>query len=360
MTILAGVAAFLGSGALPAAASTTAPSLTWTQLSPATSPPARYSASMAYDPATGDMVLFGGIGNSGSLLSDTWTWDGTTCTQSLPAASPSARYSASMAYDPATGDMVLFGGQGNSGGPLSDTWTWDGTTWTQSHPATSPPARAAASMAYDPATGNMVLFGGFGGFGSSSTLSDTWTWDGTTWTQSNPATSPPARVNASMAYDPATGNMVLFGGIGSSGNTLSDTWSWTIATVPGAPTESAPSAVGNGTVTLNWSAPASDGGSPITGYHVYDSTSQGGENTSGTPACTGGAAATTCTVNGLGNGTTYYFVVTALNAAGQSVASNEESATPVTVPSAPGRLTARAGDAKLTLSCRGSRFLGDE
>ena len=171
-----------------------------------------------------------------------------------------------------------------------------------------------------------------------------------TWTQLSPATSPPARYSASMAYDPATGNMVLFGGIGSSGNTLSDTWSWTIATVPGAPTESAPSAVGNGTVTLNWSAPASDGGSPITGYHVYDSTSQGGENTSGTPACTGGAAATTCTVNGLGNGTTYYFVVTALNAAGQSVASNEESATPVTVPSAPGRLTARAGDAKVTLS----------
>ena len=123
MTILAGVAAFLGSGALPAAASTTAPSLTWTQLSPATSPPARYSASMAYDPATGNMVLFGGIGSSGNALSDTWTWNGTTWTELSPATSPPARVGASMAYDPATGDMVLFGGIGSSDELLSDTWT---------------------------------------------------------------------------------------------------------------------------------------------------------------------------------------------------------------------------------------------
>ncbi len=32
--------------------------------------------------------------------------------------------------------------------------------WTQQAPATSPPARDFASMAYDAATGNIVLFGG--------------------------------------------------------------------------------------------------------------------------------------------------------------------------------------------------------
>ena len=53
---------------------------------------------------------------------------------------------------------------------LDDTWTWDGTTWTQQHPATSPSARTFASMAYDPATSTAVLFGGKG------TLADTWTW----------------------------------------------------------------------------------------------------------------------------------------------------------------------------------------
>jgi len=37
-----------------------------------------------------------------------------------PAAHPSARYYASMADDTATGNVVLFGGLG----PFADTWTW--------------------------------------------------------------------------------------------------------------------------------------------------------------------------------------------------------------------------------------------
>jgi hypothetical protein len=167
------------------------------------------------------MVLFGGGVGSGGSLNDTWTWDGTTWTQQSPVTSPPARYGASMAYDPATGNTVLFGGVG-SGSFLNDTWTWDGTTWTEQSPVTSPPARDGASMAYDPSTGDMVLFGGNGNPGR---LGDTWTWDGTTWTQQSPVTSPPARVGASMAYDPSTGNMVLFGGAGNSGF-LDDTWTY--------------------------------------------------------------------------------------------------------------------------------------
>ena len=64
-----------------------------------------------------------------------------------------------MAYDAATGTVVLFGGDGSSG-DLGDTWTWNGTTWTEQTPATSPPARESATMAYDAATGTVVLFGG--------------------------------------------------------------------------------------------------------------------------------------------------------------------------------------------------------
>ena len=76
-----------------------------------------------------------------------------------------------MAYDPATGNVVLFGGA-DALQRFGDTWTWDGTTWTKQAPATSPPARYSASMAYDAATGNVVLFGGQGG----AFLGDTWTW----------------------------------------------------------------------------------------------------------------------------------------------------------------------------------------
>ncbi len=218
--ILVGVTA-VSAAALPTSkAGAVTPATTWTEQSPATSPSARYGASMAYDPATGDVVLFGGEGSS-AFLDDTWTWDGSTWTERSPATSPSARYGASMAYDPATGNMVLFGGV-NSSGFLNDTWTWNGITWTKQSPGTSPPARFVATMADDPATGNMVLFGGING---STYLGDTWTWDGSTWKKQSPAASPPARDLASMAYDPAGADMVLFGGYSGS-SVLDDTWIW--------------------------------------------------------------------------------------------------------------------------------------
>jgi hypothetical protein len=119
-------------------AGATTPTANWTQLTPAASPPARAYASMAYDPGTRQLVLFGGY--DGGFLDDTWTWNGSTWTQLTPATSPPARDSASMAYDPGTGQLVLFGGwDGNN--IYNDTWTWNGSTWTQLSPATSAPVR---------------------------------------------------------------------------------------------------------------------------------------------------------------------------------------------------------------------------
>ena len=131
-------------------AEATAPQANWTQLTPATKPPARAYASMAYDPGTGQLVLFGGY--DGGFLDDTWTWNGTIWTKQSPTTSPPARDSASIAYDPGTGQLVLFGGwDGNN--IHNDTWTWNGSTCTQQSPATSPPLRLGASMAYDTGTG---------------------------------------------------------------------------------------------------------------------------------------------------------------------------------------------------------------
>lgn len=62
----------------PAAAAVTP---TWTQQSPATSPPARYAGSMAYDQATSQLVLFGGLDSQNNVIGDPWTWDGTTWIQ---------------------------------------------------------------------------------------------------------------------------------------------------------------------------------------------------------------------------------------------------------------------------------------
>ncbi len=160
---------------------------------------------MAYDASTGKVVLFGGeLPNPQSQMAEpipqnrTWTWNGRTWVLQHPT-SPPARSSASMVYDSATGQVVMFGGVGHTKGDLfDDTWTWDGSNWTEQRPATSPPARTDAGMAYDAASRQVVLFAGNGG--SANALSDTWSWDGKTWTRQE-VSAGPSGPNVSAAYD---------------------------------------------------------------------------------------------------------------------------------------------------------------
>ena len=161
----------------------------WTQLSPATSPSARSGASIAYDPATGQTVLFGGNAN-GTAQADTWSWSGTTWTALTPATSPPARYNAALAYDGSTDQLLLFGGY-NGSTYLSDTWAWTGTTWTELTPTTSPSLRAGASLAYDPVSGGQMLL--FGGYNGSTYLTRHVVLERECWTQidDSPVNSPP-------------------------------------------------------------------------------------------------------------------------------------------------------------------------
>lgn len=103
-------------------------------------------------------------------------------------------------------------------------------------------------------------------------------------------------------------------------------------------------AAGDSTITLSWSAPA---GATPTGYNVYEGTSPGVWGTpvdgqwapvNGTTPVTG----TTYTVGGLSDGTRYYFLVTAENAAGEGSPSNEASAVPRAVQ-APLTITSTSG-----------------
>jgi hypothetical protein len=99
---------------------------------------------------------------------------------------------------------------------------------------------------------------------------------------------------------------------------------------------------GNSKVTLNWNSVTG-----VTGYKIYQSTTSGSY----------GAALATVTgsiynyeATGLTNGVTYYFVIKATNAGGDSPSSAEVSAIPKTVPGVPTNVTATVGNGEATIS----------
>ena len=95
----------------------------------------------------------------------------------------------------------------------------------------------------------------------------------------------------------------------------------TSATVPGAPT-SVSAVAGNAQASVSFTAPASNGGSAITGYTV----------TSSPGGLTGTGATSPISVTGLTNGTAYTFTVTATNSVGTGSASTASSAVTPALP----------------------------
>lgn len=89
---------------------------------------------------------------------------------------------------------------------------------------------------------------------------------------------------------------------------------------PAAPTN-VTAAPATSSARINWTAPGSDGGTPVTGYTItpfIGATAQ--------PSTTAGASATSTTVTGLTNGATYTFRITATNSVGDSPLSAASSA----------------------------------
>jgi hypothetical protein len=117
------------------------------------------------------------------------------------------------------------------------------------------------------------------------------------------------------------------------------------ATVPAPPT-TVTAIAGDGQVTLSFTPPVSDGGSPITGYTINVYIGEGV-----LPSVAIGPSTTTLIISGLNNGGQYVFTVIAKNAVGNSVESIPSAiVTPITVPSAPTMLNAVAGDSQVTVS----------
>jgi large repetitive protein len=113
------------------------------------------------------------------------------------------------------------------------------------------------------------------------------------------------------------------------------------ATAPRSPTAKS----GNNALKLAWLAPSSNGGAKINRYRVQRATgAKGPWKTIAKPSVRRYRA------GGLKNGVRYYFRIAAHNAAGYGASSTVVSAVPYTVPTAPKSLTAKSGDANVTLT----------
>jgi uncharacterized protein (TIGR03437 family) len=204
----------------------------WTMATTAASPSQRYNAGMTFDAAHSQTVLFGGnpggtAAGTGATNAETWTFDGTNWTQQSPATSPTARNSAGLTYDPQHSQVVLFGGTAiNSAGTgtavNAETWIWNGSAWNQQTLTTSPDPRTG-TLIYDATNNQIFLWGGNG----QGDFVDVWTWDGASpsgWTNKIPNN----RYGANLVYDTADQKGWLMAGTnGNAGNTrYQDIWAW--------------------------------------------------------------------------------------------------------------------------------------
>ena len=201
-----------------------------------TSLTARHGHAMTYDRTRHLVLLFGGWGTEGSLpagdRSSLWAWDGSSW-ERLASDGPTARHEAALAWDEGRSRAVLYGGLSGAfpnETVLSDTWEWDGTTWTRKA-TTGPTQRVHQGMAYDPARGRTVLYGGFSLDGATE-LHDVWEWDGSSWTR---VSGGPSDVLArGAAHDEKAGAFYLIGYDASAGHVVLDRWDGTALTRTGA------------------------------------------------------------------------------------------------------------------------------
>lgn len=176
----------------------------------------------------GGVVLVNGYPEGGADPGpvELWTWDGEQWTALEPDGErPSGRNFASVTWDDARGEVVLYGGL-TPAGPSDETWTWDGTAWSLAT-GPGPGPRSSPSLAYDAASERVLLYGGDDG---ATQHNDTWAWDGAAWEQVATGGPTPMRWPAFLEQDPASGSPVMYGGHQVADEdgppAIADTWVW--------------------------------------------------------------------------------------------------------------------------------------
>jgi hypothetical protein len=213
----------------------------WTLLGP----PSRHSHSAVWDPASSQMIIFGGLETfTNTDLNDLWLGKtATNLNDSFSALTPTGtapqgRYGHVATYDSASNRMTIFGGGLGLPAPCAnDVWILNGANgrsgtpnWIAVTPSgTTPVARIYSGGAYDPNSNSLIVFGGSDC--STGYFNDVWVLSnangevGTAaWTQLAPSGTPPAaRESGSVVYD-ATDNILMVYGGDAGGSPFGDVW----------------------------------------------------------------------------------------------------------------------------------------
>jgi hypothetical protein len=227
-------------------------------------PSPRINATSAFDEARGTVVLFGGSGPYGSL-DDTWTWDGSRWHEQHARTRPPARSGATMAYDPASHEVLMTGGE--AAVPLTDPcqrsarkppscrppallrtvplagdlWSWNGRDWKRLLAEADQPRPIA--MATDDRNGRVVMLR------HSGSVLDTFTWSGPAWVYRRPSQTPVSADAVGIAFDASVDRVVAIesyqpgvcmphSGCTKPARTISATWDgnfWSASDTAGAP-----------------------------------------------------------------------------------------------------------------------------
>ncbi len=190
----------------PSAGTWTLDARGWHAQLPVTSPPALGGPLMAYDSATGAVLLVGtypALAEAATATIQTWSWDGATWSRrtDVPAH---GEWPIGVADLPATGELVLL----TVAPGAIHTWAWSGSAWRLQHPPTELPLAAVApALTADPHHGRVIALT----LGADGADVETWAWNGRDWSRLT-TTAPPSYnpITATMAADPHSGDVLLF------------------------------------------------------------------------------------------------------------------------------------------------------
>jgi len=172
------------------------------QLPSMPSPKASLSPALAFDSLTGDLVMFGGVGNDAT----TWTWRAGHWKLRRLKTVPSARFGGSSVWDPGTKQIVMFGGVSESTTmALTDLWAWTGNDWRELDKGRALPVPIISRLTYDSQSGLITLFLTRG----HQAPIEVWVWSLNAWQLVNDVG--PALTNYAVAFDPNSQAMLVTG-----------------------------------------------------------------------------------------------------------------------------------------------------